>query len=200
MPALEAIQRLAASIGQMRAESVLTFGYDVGRTRNTSELFLVGLSPSGDLPLRAALSLDNTPYDEQEQVICYTLNTLPILCGWIDQNGIGNQLAETLQRAYPAKVQPAIFTNDSKQLWMTNTKMLVQKRRVLLPADRDLTYQIHSIKKMITASKNNIFDTDANEKHHADKAWSLALGLSAAIAGEHQIDPEQLAALFSYVG
>jgi len=33
---------------------------------------------------------------------------------------------------------------------------------------------------MITPAKNVVFDTSANEKHHADKFWSLALGLWAA--------------------
>ena len=33
---------------------------------------------------------------------------------------------------------------------------------------------------MVTAAKNVVFDTAANEKHHADKFWSLALAVWAA--------------------
>ena len=61
--------------------------------------------------------------------------------------------------------------------------MLVQKRKTPLPVDRSLAYQIHSIKKIVTGSKNLVFDTSANEKHHADKFWAMALALAAANAG-----------------
>ena len=33
---------------------------------------------------------------------------------------------------------------------------------------------------MISASRQNVFDVDANEQHHADKAWALFLALAAA--------------------
>jgi len=49
-----------------------------------------------------------------------------------------------------------------------------------IPMDRDLAYQIHSIKKIVTAAKNNVFDTERNEKHHADKFWAWALALWAS--------------------
>ena len=61
--------------------------------------------------------------------------------------------------------------------------MLVQQHKTPIPVDRDLAYQIHSIKKLVTASKNLVFDTDTNEKHHADKFWAWALALAAAKSG-----------------
>ena len=101
----------------------------------------------------------------------------------IDQNGIGNQLAEGLSNRYPGKAEGVLFTNASKGLWATDTKMLVQQRKTPIPVDRDLAYQVHSIKKLVTASKNLVFDTDTNEKHHADKFWAWALALAAAKSG-----------------
>jgi phage FluMu gp28-like protein len=101
----------------------------------------------------------------------------------IDQNGIGNQLAEQLSRRYPGKAEGVLFTNASKGLWATDAKMLVQQRKTPIHVGRDLAYQIHSIKKLVTASKNLVFDTDTNEKHHADKFWAWALALAAAKSG-----------------
>ena len=47
---------------------------------------------------------------------------------------------------------------------------------LVLPLDRDLAYQIHSIRRLKTASgTKNKYDTEGNEKHHADKFWALAL-------------------------
>ena len=69
------------------------------------------------------------------------------------------------------------FTNATKTLWATDAKMLIQNRRTPLPVDREIAYQIHSIKRLVTASKNLVFDTERNEKHHADKFWAWALAL-----------------------
>lgn len=178
-----AIDDLAAAVQLGKAEAAFCAGYDVGRTRNTSELFIIGKTTTGSYPLRAALTLDNVPYDDQYDLICYACERLPMIKLLIDRNGIGNNLAENAERRFPSKVEGAQFTNTSKALWAGDAKMLIQQHKTPLPVDRDIAYQIHSIKKIITAAKNNVFDTEANEKHHADKFWSWALGLSATKSG-----------------
>lgn len=197
--ALAAIDALARHIARGEAEEALTAGYDVGRTRDTSELQIAGLSPAGRYPLRLMVTLDRMPYDQQAAVIQYALERLPILRLWIDRNGIGNQLAEQLAQAWPAIVAGQAFTAESKQLWATTAKRLWQQHKIMIPAHRDLAYQIHSIRKLISASKQNVFDVDSNEKHHADKAWSLFLALAAAEAGRRQPDPAQLGAAFAVI-
>lgn len=198
--ALEAITRTAGHVTRGLCEEVLTVGVDVGRTRDTTEITVIGLSPSGHYPTRLLITLDRTPYDDQRAVILAALKQLPILRLWIDRNGIGSQLAEELENAWPGVAQGAQFTGETKQLWATTAKRLFQQHKTMLPADRDLAYQIHSIKRMVTASRNNVFDTDANEKHHADKAWSLFLALAAADAGRMQPDADALAGLMQYTG
>ena len=56
-----------------------------------------------------------------------------------------------------------------------------------LPLDRELAYQIHSIKRKVTAAKNLTFDTERNEQHHADKFWAWALGIWALTGGQRQV-------------
>jgi phage FluMu gp28-like protein len=124
------------------------------------------------------VSLANCPYEHQEHTIYRLLTELPFAGCLIDQNGIGNQLAETLSGSTVA--QGVSFTNSSKELWAVEARLQLEKNNVPLPKNRDLAYQIHSIKKTITAAKNNVFDTERNTKHHADKFWSLALALWAA--------------------
>jgi len=51
---------------------------------------------------------------------------------------------------------------------------------VVIPRDRKLTQQIHSIKKKATDAGYSRYDTEKNESHHADKYWSLALAVHAA--------------------
>lgn len=183
-----AIDNLAEAVRQNKAESAFVAGYDVGRTRNTSEFFIIGKSTTQQYPLRAALTLDNVDYDNQFDVICYAQERLPMIMTLIDQNGIGNMLAENAAKRYPGKVQGAQFTNTSKALWAGNAKMLVQQRKTPLPVNREIAYQIHSIKKLVTPAKNVVFDTERNEKHHADKFWSWCLGLSVINIGSNYGD------------
>lgn len=176
---LTAIAKLKDAIRLNKVELAYGVGVDIGRTRNTTEIFLIGKSSVDSYPLRAMLTLDNTEFDDQETVL-HEVMTLPVLKMYIDRNGIGMQLAENMKKRYPSIAEGFKFTNESKQLLATNGKMLIQQRKTPLPASRDLDYQIHSIKKMITPAKNLVFDTQRNEKHHADKFWAWVLGLEGA--------------------
>lgn len=179
--ATDAIDAAVEAIDKFQIERVLVGGLDIGRTRNATELFFVGLNHQlGSLPLRLAITLEGMDFDHQRDVVAYALDKLPIAGLLIDQNGIGRNLAETLEKLYPGKVAGVDFTNPSKLLWATDAKTLIQQRKTPLPVDRDIAYQIHSIKKMVTGSKNLVFDTDRNEKHHADKFWAWALALATA--------------------
>jgi phage FluMu gp28-like protein len=178
--AMAAVDRVVEHVRRHRVEQVLVAGVDIGRTRNTTELFILGISTLNSFPLRAAVTLDNCDFDSQEAVLRYALSVLPIVRMYIDQNGIGMQLAENVHKAFSAKAEGYQFSNANKQLLATEAKMLFQQGRTAIPADRQIAYQIHSIKKLVTPSKHNVYDTDRNEKHHADKFWALALGLMAA--------------------
>ena len=179
---LTAIEELAKLVAAGEVEAVLAAGVDIGRTRNTTEIYIGGCTTLDSYPLRLAITLDNCEFDDQFAVLQTAVSRLPIKKMLIDKGGIGYQLAENMEKAFPAKVEGADFTNKTKELWATNVKMLAQQRRAPIPSDRDMSYQIHSIKRAITPSKNFIFDTDRNEKHHADKFWAWALMLTASAA------------------
>lgn len=177
----EAVEALAQAVALGSVESSLAVGVDIGRTRNTTEIYAVGLSTTNTYPLRLALTLDNLEFDDQLGVLLNVLQRLPIVAMKIDQNGIGRNLAENAAKRFPAKVQPENFTNETKRQWATDAKMLIQQSRTPLPVDKDIAYQIHSIKRMVTGSNNLVFDTDRNEKAHADKFWGWALALAGAM-------------------
>jgi phage FluMu gp28-like protein len=171
------IQRLVRAAGFHRS---FTAGLDVGRKRDLTEFVLLGNSKDGQMPVRLMVSLDKVPFDDQEACFKAMLNGLPITTMLIDENGIGMQLAENLSMGTAAEA--ATFTNQTKELWAVETRIQFERNNILLPVERTLAYQIHSIKKKVSAAKNNIFDTERNEKHHADQFWALAL----AIWGQRQ--------------
>ncbi|MCG3177536.1 MAG: hypothetical protein MOGMAGMI_02510 [Candidatus Omnitrophica bacterium] len=178
--ALAVIDEVADAVQRAQIEPVLFGGMDVGRQRNLSEIVLVGKSSTAQLPYRLGVSLANTEFDDQRAVARKMLERLPIVQMLIDRNGLGMQLAEQLHGQYGDRAVGVDFTNETKSLWAVELKVRMQRGDVPIPLERELSYQIHSIKKIITAAKNAVFDTKRNEKHHADKFWALALAVWAA--------------------
>ena len=180
---LHALDELALWAFENDIENIFGVGVDVGRTRDATEIMITSETSTHQFPLRGMFTLHNVPFEEQELVLQAVMRRLNVRKMNIDQNGIGRNLAEKMVASWPTKCEGIDFTNETKHEMAADTKMLFQQRRVPIPIDRDLAYQIHSIKKMISASKKNVFDTDRNEKHHADKFWGLALSYRAINRG-----------------
>jgi len=160
-------------------EPSLAGGLDIGRKRDLTEFNAVGKNFSNDsLPTRIMVSLDRVEYDDQEKCLTTLIDELPFTTVLVDKNGIGGQLAENLERE-TGRAEGVDYTNSSKELWAVEARIYAQRGAVPIPADRDLAYQIHSIKKKITTGKNNVFDIERNEKHHADKFWAWATAIYA---------------------
>ena len=148
-------------------------GFDVGRTRDNSEL-AVFEERRGMLTCKLFRSYHQTPFAEQEADLRRMLNILPVARLSIDKSGIGMNLSENLSRDYP-QVKEESFTNDNKERWATDFKILLQRRAAVLPSDRDIIAQIHSIKRRVLPSGKVSFDAERTGKGHADKFWAIAL-------------------------
>ncbi|MER2562945.1 MAG: terminase family protein [Myxococcaceae bacterium] len=158
----------------MRApEGRLVAGFDVGRTRDRSEL-AVFEEIEGRFTCRMLKSFEGSPFAEQEAELRRLLGTLPVARLSIDRSGIGMNLAENLARDFP-QVVGETFTNDTKERWATDFKILLQRRDVTMPRDRDLVAQIHAIKRRVLPSGKVSFDAERNARGHADKFWAVAL-------------------------
>jgi phage FluMu gp28-like protein len=74
-------------------------------------------------------------------------------------------------------VVPETFTNESKETWANDLKILLQRKDVVLPKDRDLVAQVHSIKRRLTPSGKPSFEVERDEvaRGHADRAWAVML-------------------------
>lgn len=175
-----AIDQVAKMVRDGKIEPVLCAGMDIGRKKNLSELIVLGKNTERDIyPYRLGLSLDRMEFEDQLAVCVKVMEALPIDRFLIDSMGLGMALAERMESMYPTVCEGITFTNESKADMAVLVKLRMQNVQSPIPMERDLTYQIHSIKRMVTPSKRLVFDTEANEKHHADKFWSLALAHTA---------------------
>jgi len=114
------------------------------------------------------------PFSEQEADLRRLLERLPVARLSIDKSGIGMNLAENLARDYP-QVVPEAFSNEAKERWATDFKILLQRRDVSLPRERELVSQIHSIKRRVLPSGKVSFDAERTARGHADRFWAIAL-------------------------
>ena len=154
-------------------EGRVVAGFDVGRTRDKSEL-AVFEETGGRHVCRLLRRYDQVPFSEQEADLRRLLDQVPVARLSIDKSGIGMHLAENLERDYPQVVGES-FTNESKERWATDLKILLQRKDVVLPRDRDLVGQIHSIKRRVLPSGKVSFDAERTGRGHADRFWALAL-------------------------
>lgn len=155
----------------------LVAGYDVGRHRDLSELAIFEESEGRPkYRCRMLKTFDRVPFAEQEAYLRHLLDVLPIGRISIDATGIGMQLAENLSRDYP-QAQADTFTAKNKELWCNDFKIHLQRRDIVLPSDRDLVSQIHSIRKKITASGATQFEAENTGRGHADRFWACALAV-----------------------
>lgn len=177
--ALQTINNVARAVVDSKIEQAFVGGMDIGRTRDTTEIILLGKdSYVNQLPYRFHVTLERMEFEEQKAVASRMLNTLPIIRFLIDRNGIGMEMAEKLSAEHP-NAEGVTFTNETKELWAVEAKLRAQRGEVPIPLDRDLSYQIHSIRRKVTAAKNSVYDTAENEKHHADMFWAWALAIWA---------------------
>ncbi len=176
----DAIELVARLIKEDKIEPVLSGGMDIGRRKNLTEIVLVGKDTNADVyPYRLGLSLDRLEFEDQLAMCVKMLDMLPIERFLVDEMGLGMMLAEKMENLYPLVVEGVSFTNENKQEMAVLTKIRMQKLQCPIPLERNLAYQIHSIKRTVTPSKRLVFDTAANEKHHADKFWAFALAHTA---------------------
>jgi len=165
-------------------EGDLFAGFDVGRTRNTSELIVLEKMKKR-VVYRMGKSFDRSRFQEQEAYLRQMLKASPRfrrLC--IDRHGIGMNLAENLRTEFRSRVEGIALVGQVKETLAVDLKIAFENEAVAIPRARELTAQIHSIKKTATEAGYARFDTEKNERHHADKFWALALAVHAAGLGK----------------
>lgn len=157
-----------------RPEGRLVTGFDVGRTRDHSEPALFE-ERNRRYVCRLLRRYDQVPFSEQEADLRRLLDRVPLARLSIDRSGIGMNLAENLALDYP-QVVAEVFTNESNERWATDFKILLQRRDAVLPRDRELLGQIHSIKRRVLPSRKVSFDAERSTRRgHADRFWAIAL-------------------------
>lgn len=174
IPVYSNIAMLAEVMGKL---GPLHLGFDVGRSKHPSELYVFERQGEQFI-MRYTEQFRDMPFPQQRERLFQICDLLGehMRVFRIDDTGLGKNLAEDLLQKYGSKkIVPVTFTNEVKEQIANNLKILFQEQNIVLPRDRAIIGQIHSIKQKITPSGNTVFDAERSRTHHGDKMWAIGL-------------------------
>lgn len=153
----------------------LYLGFDVGRHRDLSVIWL--LQQVGDVSwTRRVIELQQTSFAAQREVLYGILPKVRRAC--FDSTGLGMQLAEEAKHRFP-QVEAVTFTNAVKADLALTLRRSFEDRTVRIPIDEAIREDLHSVRRVVTASNNIRFDAERDAGSHADRFWALALARHA---------------------
>lgn len=161
------------------AKGELFLGGDIGRVNDLTVFWLN--EKLGDVHFtRKLVTLQNTPFDAQEEAL-YELLALPNLRrACIDNTGIGRQLVERAQKRFGTyKVEAVNFTGKVKEELAYPARAHAEDRTARIPDDLKIRADFRAIRKETTASGNIRFVAERTASGHADRFWAWALALHA---------------------
>lgn len=156
-------------------------GIDIGRRKDLTVIWLLDKNHKFHHTLNVHV-IEKTPFRVQMEIISSYLAHPAVRRCCIDASGLGMQLAEQLKEKFGSKVEPITFTGPVKEELAYNLRTNFENKSVAIPSDQSIREDLHSVRKVTTASNNIRFDVNAESEvsGHADRFWALALALYAA--------------------
>ena len=165
----------------LRPRHELYMGFDVGRTRDRSVIWI--WERSGDLLwCRVCYVMHGASFAEQEAAAAKWLKTGYICRCFIDQGGIGMNLSENLHRSFPSLVEGVTLSQGQQGKLAEQMGNAFSKRQVRIPDDEDLRNDFQLVSAPAIQNGKSVVKTDRDDDiGHADRFWAAALGLDAAL-------------------
>lgn len=164
----------------------LYMGVDIGRKRDATAFYIIGITAESKKRSVLRYEMRNAEFDKQRDVFRKLMHSLPIQRACIDCTGIGRDIAESMQKEFKERVEPYLFTLQSKEVLAMSVKTGLERKEFELENSKDFHAQIHSIKRIASAGGSFRYDAERNEKGHADSFWAWAL---ANYAAAHIVKP-----------
>ncbi|VAX15345.1 hypothetical protein MNBD_NITROSPINAE04-1951 [hydrothermal vent metagenome] len=166
-------------------------GYDPGRKKDQAALVI--LDRVGErFEVRMAISMRDATFSVQRKALDAILRH-GVSALAMDSNGIGMDMAERMERAYPGVARGVSFTRKSKEMMIAGGYNLFSDKRITIPAERVLLGELASIREVVSDSGSVLFHAERAGGSHADMAWALLLAVEAARgSGASQLSYEPL--------
>lgn len=102
-------------------------GFDVARKSDYSAL-VVGYCKDNDLYIVDIVKLKDVPYSEQLKIVTNLNEKYHFFAGYTDAVGIGNMIAEEIERTVNAKIKGFNWNGNNKSVLYDNLRTLIQNR------------------------------------------------------------------------
>lgn len=162
----------------------LFVGVDIGRKKDLTVIWVNELL-GAVLYTRKVIVLERTPFKHQRDVLFDILKLPNFRRCAIDSTGLGLQFSEETQFAFGKySILPIWFTGRVKEELAYDLRNKIDDRNIRIPPDKGIREDLHSVRKITTASNNIRFDVANTEvSGHADRFWALALAVHASKTG-----------------
>ena len=162
-------------------------GVDIGRRKDLTVIWVLEKIENIKYT-RLVVELAKMPFHKQEEILHEILSHKLFRRDCQDDTGIGMQMAENAQAKFGKfRVEGVTFTNKVKEDLAYRLRTEFENKTVFIPNRHEIREDLHSVRKITTASNNIRFDADRSENGHADRFWALALALHAADNGSNDI-------------
>ena len=155
-------------------------GLDIGLENDLTALTLLREDRNGVLWEQDTTTCKRTAWADQETLISQSYGDWRWRRLSLDATGLGMVPAQRLQQTYGERVEPVMFTLQSKEALATGLYQALAEQRLVIRDDPDMIRDICSLRRIVTSSGNVRYDAPRTVHGHADRAWSLALAVYAA--------------------
>lgn len=154
-------------------------GVDIGRRKDLTVIWVLEKIENIKYT-RLVIELAKMPFHKQEEILHEILAHKLFRRDCQDDTGIGMQMAENAQLKFGKfRVEGVTFTNKVKEDLAYRLRTEFENKTVFIPSRHEIREDLHSVRKITTASNNIRFDADRSDNGHADRFWALALALHA---------------------
>ena len=162
-------------------------GVDIGRRKDLTVIWVLEKIENIKYT-RLVVELAKMPFHKQEEILHEILSHKLFRRDCQDDTGIGMQMTENAQVKFGKfRVEGVTFTNKVKEDLAYRLRTEFENKTVFIPSKHEIREDLHSVRRITTASNNIRFDADRSDNGHADRFWALALALHAADNGSGDI-------------
>lgn len=165
-------------------------GLDVGLTNDLTALCVLRVGPDGRRHVQEVETCKRTSWDDQLAMVLRSHGRWRWRRLCVDATGLGAVPAQILVRKFGGQivngkaaggiVEPVEFTQTTKEDMATRLYASFANKTIAIPkADSRLRDDLCALRRIVTAAGNVRYDADRTDAGHADRAWALALALTA---------------------
>ncbi len=175
-------------LSELESKNKTVMGIDFGK-RVSSTAITIAERCDDLVKIRFQEELRNMPYDfevgeksSQLRRIASINDAFNVDEINIDATGVGVRLEEDMRRLFGAKVESIIFSSKTKEILITNFKILCEKHGIELINDAEFISQLLSLEREVLPSGNVRYKHIKSKKD--DRVWSAALAVKDMVSSD----------------